>query len=62
MRKPSRLSIIRSLGFDDSEHVPGTKRYRIRCSQCDAMVINGFPTHERTCPNTPRDNDDMEDN
>ena len=49
------LSTLRALGFDRAEHVPFTKRYRVRCSQCEALVINGIPTHERGCPNTPRE-------
>ena len=59
--RQSKLSYYRdSLGFDNSEHVPFTKSYRIRCSQCAALVINGIPCHESRCPNTPRE--DMEDN
>jgi hypothetical protein len=44
-----------SLGFDLSTHVPFTKRYRIRCSQCEAACINGIPCHETGCPNGRRD-------
>ena len=46
------LNDLREMGFDQSEHVPGTKRYRVRCSQCEACCINGHPTHEMGCPNT----------
>jgi rRNA maturation endonuclease Nob1 len=47
----SRLSQFRDvLGFDRTTHVPFTKQYRIRCSQCEALVINGYPTHEQGCP------------
>jgi hypothetical protein len=54
-KKVSRLSYYRdSLGFDDTKHVPGTNYYRIRCSQCASLVINGVPCHERGCPNQPR--------
>jgi hypothetical protein len=45
------LSTLRALGFDRAEHVPFTKQYSVRCSQCDALAINGVPTHERGCPN-----------
>jgi hypothetical protein len=44
------LSTLRALGFDESKHVPFTKTYSVRCSCCEALVINGYPTHERGCP------------
>lgn len=25
----------------------------VHCSQCEALVLNGVPTHEHGCPNTP---------
>ncbi len=46
-----RLSNLRALGFDLSTHIPFTKRYRVRCSQCDACAINGVACHETGCPN-----------
>lgn len=46
----SRLSHYRTLGFDRSEHIPFTRQYRIRCSSCEALVINGVPCHETGCP------------
>lgn len=45
------LSTLRSLGFDESRHLPFTRTFRVRCGQCDALVINGHPTHEPGCPN-----------
>ena len=51
----SKVEQLRQMGFDNAEHVPFTKRWRVRCSQCEALVINGYPTHEQRCPNTPRD-------
>ena len=48
----SRLAYYRdTLGFDRSEHIPFTKQYRIRCSQCASLVINGVPCHESGCSN-----------
>jgi hypothetical protein len=44
------LDTLRQLGFDLAQHVPFTKRYRVRCSQCEALCINGVPTHETGCP------------
>ena len=37
-------------GFDASIEVSGGS-IRVRCSQCEAMVINGVACHERGCPN-----------
>ena len=37
------------LGFDLSAATRGGAR--VQCSQCEALVINGTPTHERGCPN-----------
>lgn len=45
------LNQLRQRGFDESAHVPFTKRYRIRCSQCEANAINGVACHEAGCPN-----------
>lgn len=48
----STLAALRSRGFDLSAHVPFTRRtYRVRCSQCEALVINGYATHEPGCLN-----------
>jgi hypothetical protein len=46
------LQRLRQLGFDESYHIPFTKGYRVRCSQCEALAINGVPCHETGCPNT----------
>jgi hypothetical protein len=45
-----KLNTLRSLGFDDSYHIPFTKRFKVICSQCNATVINNFPCHENGCP------------
>lgn len=44
------LAILRQLGFDESMHIPFSRRYRVRCSCCEALCVNGFPTHETGCP------------
>lgn len=44
------LQQLRSLGFDDSAHIPFTKQYRVRCHSCEALVIQGVPCHEHGCP------------
>jgi len=46
-----KLATLRQLGFDGSYHVPFTKSYHVNCSQCQALCINGYPTHETGCPN-----------
>lgn len=51
MRKQSRVSHWRALGFDESAHIPGTRQWRIKCSCCEALVINGVPCHETGCTN-----------
>jgi hypothetical protein len=53
----ARISMLQQLiarGFDRTEQIRFTKGYRVRCSQCQALVINGIPTHEQRCPNIPR--------
>jgi hypothetical protein len=45
------LKRLIALGFDNSRVIPFTKRYRVSCSQCEALCINGVPTHEHGCPN-----------
>ena len=58
-RFPSILEDVLSRGFDKSSRVgrDDTGRFckgvHVRCSQCDAVVINGVAAHERTCPNEP---------
>lgn len=38
-------------GFDNSRESENGESIRIKCSQCEALVINGIPTHEHGCPN-----------
>ena len=38
-----------------------TRAVRVRCSQCEAAVINGLACHETGCPNGRRADRDMED-
>jgi len=47
----SYLESLRRRGFDLSEHIPFTNRFRPRCSQCEALAVNGVATHETGCPN-----------
>ena len=51
---------LHSQGFDQSYHVisagyqPRQRVHsaRVKCSQCEALVICGVPAHETGCPNT----------
>lgn len=45
------LDQLNRLGFDESEHIAFTEYYRVKCSCCEATVINGVPVHERGCRN-----------
>lgn len=58
---PYFVQVLRDRGFDLAEAVPFEHRWRIRCSQCEALVVNGIATHERGCPNVPRDCNEWED-
>ncbi len=46
-------------GFDLSRAAE-SGNIRIRCSQCQAMTVNGVPIHEKGCPNEkfPKENND----
>jgi hypothetical protein len=44
------LAQLRTLGFEGSSHIPFSSQYRVRCHNCEALVINGIPTHETGCP------------
>lgn len=57
-RSSSLLAQLHAQGFDQSYHVAGARvlgtpmhSARVRCSQCEALAINGIATHERSCPN-----------
>lgn len=46
------LSGVKARGFDQSYMARGF--VRVRCSECEAVVINGMPTHEQGCRNLAR--------
>lgn len=50
-RKVSLGKRLRQMGFDLTEYNRSTGYYHVRCSQCEACVINGTPCHETGCPN-----------
>lgn len=45
------LTRLWELGFDLSCYHQDTNEFYPRCSQCEALCINGVPTHEHGCPN-----------
>jgi hypothetical protein len=45
---------IRRRGFDATTFNPKTGLYRIKCSQCQMLAINGIACHETGCPNNRR--------
>lgn len=46
--------ILRKRGFDLTTYSRSTGYYRPKCSQCQALVINGVACHETGCPNSRR--------
>jgi hypothetical protein len=55
-----RLCALHDQGYDLSEYEEDSG-FLIRCSQCEALVINGIATHERGCPNIRRHYHEIED-
>ena len=45
-----RLQSLQDRGFDQTYLVRGGM-LRVRCSQCEAVCINGIACHETGCPN-----------
>ena len=43
---------LRARGFDRTTYDRESGYYHVRCSQCQALVINGIATHEHGCPNS----------
>ena len=43
-----KLDELISYGFEAS--TKNGKALRVRCYSCEALVINGIPTHEHGCP------------
>lgn len=64
---PTVLEDVLSRGFDRSEPIGRddsgrfTKGVRVRCSQCEAAVINGIACHETRCPNELREEADHDE-
>lgn len=50
----STLEALIQTGFDLSWKDEEEGTVHVRCSQCDAMVIQGIPCHERGCPHGRR--------
>lgn len=56
MNKPSGDlgRTLRRRGFDETEYDRADRTYRVGCSQCSALVVNGVACHERGCLNARR--------
>jgi hypothetical protein len=50
-RKRSLGQQLRAKGFNLTTYDRSTGYYQVRCSQCEALVINGVACHEKGCPN-----------
>ena len=50
MTAKDRLQDSLVMGFDKS-YITEEGGVRVRCSQCEACVINGLAAHEHGCPN-----------
>ncbi len=55
MRKLSGVERLRQQGFDESYAIPFKHAWKVQCSQCEALCINGVATHEHGCPHIPRE-------
>jgi hypothetical protein len=53
MTPEQRLDAIIANGFDLQHDRTPASTSDVRCSQCEALVINGVPCHESGCPNKP---------
>jgi hypothetical protein len=48
---------LKELGFDLSYMQSRDGFVKVRCSQCEAMTIQGVPCHEHGCPNKKKERD-----
>lgn len=47
----SHTQVLKDQGFDLSRAVPFEHVWNVKCSRCEAVVINGVPCHEHDCIN-----------
>lgn len=45
---------LRRRGFDRTSYDRSEGAYHVSCTQCEALVINGYACHETGCPNKRR--------
>lgn len=51
LQTEERLQSLKDEGFDRSSTDANGATIRVRCSQCEALVLNGVACHEIGCPN-----------
>ena len=56
----SKIQQLRDAGFDLSHVIPFERAWKVRCSQCEALVINNMPCHETGCINEVKEDEDNE--
>lgn len=54
MTRKTTTQELKEDGFDLSRFNRSTGSWSVKCSQCEALVVNGVATHENRCPNAPR--------
>ena len=54
----STVEVLRRKGFDLSKYDRGYQTWRVKCSACEALVINGVPCHETGCHHQQKDEDE----
>lgn len=54
------LRRLKERGFDRSYKL-ASRGWKVACSQCEALVINGVACHESGCPNKPCQSDRRDD-
>jgi hypothetical protein len=42
---------LRRAGFDKCGYNPRERKWKVGCTKCKALVINGVPCHELNCSN-----------
>lgn len=60
MKLQDLIEDLHANGFDKS-YITEDDSIRVRCSQCDALVIQGVPCHETGCRNAVKECEDEDE-